>query len=91
MKKIQLQNASILEKPLYSRVVSHTDLTDNDLELTIVSGINYVVKNPKAWDCLKVKRLFDKSTPMHAVFNIRICDGITSKLKVGGTLIRVRK
>lgn len=34
----------------FSRVVSNTDLTDNDLELTIVNGINYVVKNPKDVD-----------------------------------------
>ena len=27
-----------------SRVVSFTELTDNDLELTIIAGINYVVK-----------------------------------------------
>merc|ERR1712012_1010772 len=29
----------------FSRVVSNTDLTDQDLELNIMSGINYVVKN----------------------------------------------
>jgi coiled-coil and C2 domain-containing protein 1 len=31
----------------FSRVVSNTDLNDNDLELIIVNGINYVVKDPK--------------------------------------------
>ena len=35
------------ETRAFSRVVSNTDLTDNDLELTVVNGINYVVKNPK--------------------------------------------
>jgi len=34
----------------FSKVQSCTDLTDNDLELTIVSGVNYVVKNPKDVD-----------------------------------------
>jgi len=38
------------ETRAFSRVVSNTDLTDNDLELTIVNGINYVVKNPKEVD-----------------------------------------
>ena len=35
------------ETRAFSRVVSNTDLTDNDLELSIINGINYVVKNPK--------------------------------------------
>jgi len=34
----------------FSRVVSNTDLSDNDLELSILNGINYVVKNPKEVD-----------------------------------------
>merc|ERR1719392_519606 len=34
----------------FSRVVSNTDLTDQDLELNIMSGIDYVVKNPKDVD-----------------------------------------
>jgi len=34
----------------FSKVRTCTDLTDNDLELTIVNGINYVVKNPKDVD-----------------------------------------
>ena len=38
------------ETRAFSRVVSNTDLTDNDLELSILSGINYVVKNPKDVD-----------------------------------------
>jgi len=38
------------ETRAFSRVVSHTELTDNDLELTIMAGINYVVKNPKDVD-----------------------------------------
>lgn len=38
------------ETRAFSRVVSNTDLTDNDLELNILNGINYVVKNPKDVD-----------------------------------------
>ena len=38
------------ETRAFSRVVSNTDLTDNDLELSIINGINYVVKNPKDVD-----------------------------------------
>ena len=38
------------ETRAFSRVVSNTDLTDQDLELSIMSGINYVVKNPKDVD-----------------------------------------
>ena len=38
------------ETRAFSRVVSNTDLSDNDLELSILNGINYVVKNPKEWD-----------------------------------------
>jgi len=38
------------ETRAFSRVISFTELTDNDLELTIVGGINYVVKNPKEVD-----------------------------------------
>ena len=38
------------ETRAFSRVVSNTELTDNDLELSILTGINYVVKNPKEVD-----------------------------------------
>merc|ERR1719193_1058357 len=38
------------ETRAFSRVLSFTELTDNDLELTVVSGINYVVKKPKDVD-----------------------------------------
>ena len=48
---IQQQIISIiLTLSAFSRVVRNTDLTDNDLELSILNGINYVVKNPKEVD-----------------------------------------
>ena len=31
----------------FSRVVCNTDLTDNDLEFSIIQGINYTGANPK--------------------------------------------
>merc|ERR1719234_1093271 len=37
----------LYETRAFSRVVCNTDLTDNDLELTIVAGINYTNKNQK--------------------------------------------
>jgi len=52
------------ETRAFSKVVSHTDLTDNDLELTIMSGINYVVKNPKEVDTyVKWEFPFPRETP----------------------------
>jgi len=48
----------------FSRVVSNTDLTDQDLELSILNGINYVVKNPKDVDTYIMWEFpFPKETP----------------------------
>jgi len=48
----------------FSRVVSNTDLTDQDLELSILNGINYVVKNPKDVDTYILWEFpFPKETP----------------------------
>lgn len=52
------------ETRAFSRVVSNTDLTDNDLELSIINGINYVVKNPKEVDTyIKWEFPFPRDTP----------------------------
>ena len=48
----------------FSRVVSNTDLSDQDLELSILNGINYVVKNPKEVDTYILWEFpFPKETP----------------------------
>jgi len=54
------------ETRAFSRVVSNTDLTDNDLELNILNGINYVVKNPKDVDTyIKWEFPFPRETPTY--------------------------
>jgi len=53
------------ETRAFSKVVSNTDLTDNYLELSILGGINYVVKNPKDVDTyVKWEFPFPKETPV---------------------------
>jgi len=48
----------------FSKVHSCTDLTDNDLELSILNGINYVVKNPKEVDTYaRCEFPFPRDTP----------------------------
>ena len=50
----------------FSRVVSNTDLTDNDLELNVLNGINYVVKNPKDVDTyIKWEFPFPRDAPVY--------------------------
>jgi len=54
------------ETRAFSRVVSNTDLTDNDLELNILNGINYVVKNPKDVDTyIKWEFPFPRDAPTY--------------------------
>eukprot|EP00092_Neocalanus_flemingeri_P009112 GFUD01009812.1.p1 GENE.GFUD01009812.1~~GFUD01009812.1.p1 ORF type:complete len:808 (-),score=274.71 GFUD01009812.1:294-2717(-) len=54
------------ETRAFSRVVSNTDLTDNDLEVNILNGINYVVKNPKDVDTyINWEFPFPRDAPSH--------------------------
>jgi len=54
------------ETRAFSRVVSNTELTDNDLELNILNGINYVVKNPKDVDTyIKWEFPFPRDAPTY--------------------------
>jgi len=54
------------ETRAFSRVVSNTDLTDNDLELNILNGINYVVKNPQDVDTyIKWEFPFPRDAPTY--------------------------
>ena len=54
------------ETRAFSRVVSNTDLTDNDLELNILNGINYAVKNPKDVDTyIKWEFPFPRDAPTY--------------------------
>merc|ERR1712061_891061 len=52
------------ETRAFSRVVSNTELSDNDLELSILNGINYVVNNPKEVDTyIKWEFPFPRDSP----------------------------